>query len=184
MRSKLLVIIGLLFLAILGVIIIVAVSQQPKVAKPEMKIESGAFANNSPIPAKYTCDGANINPPLKIADVGSNALSLVLIVDDPDAPGGTWVHWVVWNIAAAKTAEIAEGSVPTGAVEGVTSFGKPGYGGPCPPSSTHRYFFKLYALDTKLSLDADSDKAQVEAAMAGHILARSELIGLYSRQSP
>jgi len=105
----------------------------------------------------------------------------VLIVDDPDAPMGTWTHWTAWNIAPA-TAEIAENSVPAGAQEGATDFGRPGYGGPCPPSGTHRYFFKLYALDTELSLPTTAVKSDIEKVMAGHILAQTELIGLYKKQ--
>lgn len=146
-----------------------------------MTISSPAFENNSQIPQKYTCDGQNTSPPLTISDVPEKAQSLVLIVDDPDAPAGTWTHWLVWNIDP-KTTEIAENSLPSGALEGVTSFDKPGYGGPCPPSGTHRYYFKLYALSTKLDLSPQVDKAQLEEAMADHILERSEIVGLYSRQ--
>jgi hypothetical protein len=145
-----------------------------------MTITSPAFKNNKHIPAKYTCDGENVNPPLEIKDVPGNAQSLVLISDDPDAPGGTWVHWTVWNIDP-KTTEIAENSVPEGAVEGVTDFGKPGYGGPCPPPGTHRYFFKLFALDTKLDLSENTTAKDLEAAMEGHIIEKAELIGLYRR---
>lgn len=146
-----------------------------------MKITSSAFQHNQTIPAKYTCDGENISPPLTISEVPEGTQSLLLINDDPDAPAGTWVHWTIWNIDPA-TAEIAENSVPQGAVEGITSFGSAGYGGPCPPSGEHRYFFKLYALDTTLDLDSKADKAQLEKVMEGHILAEGELIGLYSRQ--
>ncbi len=146
-----------------------------------MKLESPIFENNGNIPSKYTCDGGNVNPPLEIREVPENAKSLVLIVDDPDAPMGTWVHWTVWNISP-KTTEISENSVPEGAVEGITDFGKPGYGGPCPPSGTHRYFFKLYALNTTLDLDSSAKAKDIEKAMEGHILDKAELIGLYSRQ--
>lgn len=146
-----------------------------------MKISSSAFQHNQAIPAKYGCDGENISPPLTISEVFEGAKSLALIADDPDVPAGTWVHWTVWNIDPATT-EIAENSVPEGVVEGITSFGSAGYGGPCPPSGEHRYFFKLYALDTILELGADADKAALETAMEGHILAQAELIGLYSRQ--
>lgn len=145
-----------------------------------MKIESPVFENNRKIPAKYTCDGANINPPFIISGTPENAKSLVLIVDDPDAPAGTWVHWTLWNLDPALK-EIEEDSVPEG-IEGVTSFGKPGYGGPCPPSGTHRYFFKLYALDTILSISEISDKKVLEEAMKEHILASTEIVGLYSRK--
>ena len=145
-----------------------------------MIIESPEFKNNEHIPAKYTCDGEDINPPLLFNDVSEEAQSLVLIFDDPDAPMDTWVHWTVWNIDS-KTRKIAENSVPTGAVEGITDFGRIGWGGPCPPSGTHRYFFKLYALDIKLDLSSKTRKHQIEEAMAGHIIKKAELIGLYSR---
>jgi Raf kinase inhibitor-like YbhB/YbcL family protein len=146
-----------------------------------MKIESPAFENNQSIPSKYTCDGENVNPPLKISQMPKEAKSLVLVFDDPDAPAGTWVHWTIWNIDP-QTEEIAEASVPQNAVEGKTSFGRPGYGGPCPPSGTHRYFFKLYALDTVLNLDSSAKIKDIESAMEGHVLARAELMGLYKRQ--
>ena len=146
-----------------------------------MTILSSAFEHNAFIPVKYTCDGENVNPPLELKDVPSGTQSLVLVVDDPDAPRGTWVHWTVWDINF-KTAQIAEDSVPASATEGLTSFGKSGYGGPCPPSGTHRYFFKLYALDMTLDLSSTADKRMLEEAMAGHILGQAELIGLYGRE--
>ena len=148
--------------------------------KGNMKIESPVFSNNQSIPPKYTCDGENINPPLKISNVPEEAKSLVLIVDDPDAPMGTWVHWTVWNISP-QTKEIPEGAKLEGAVEGVTDFGSSGYGGPCPPSGKHRYFFKLYAIDRNLDLDSSAKKKDIEAAMEGHILEQAQLIGLYER---
>lgn len=145
----------------------------------KMKLESPAFGNMERIPSKYTCDGQDINPPLKISDVPENTKSLVLIVDDPDAPAGTWVHWLVWNISP-NTKEIPENSVPKNAVEGITSWNRVGYGGPCPPSGTHRYFFKLYALDTILDLPSTTI-SELEKAMENHILDKAELVGLYSR---
>lgn len=145
-----------------------------------MVIESSAFAHNSKIPAKYTCDGEDKNPPLKIGDVPQGTQSLVLINDDPDAPIGTWVHWLVWNIKPTVT-EIAENSVPQGGVEGTTSWNRTGYGGPCPPSGTHRYFFKIYALDCRLDLAPTTKAADLEKAMEGHILDKAEVIGLYNR---
>jgi Raf kinase inhibitor-like YbhB/YbcL family protein len=151
-----------------------------KGGEAKMRILSSAFLNNQEIPKKHTCDGENVNPPLTIAETPTNAKSLVLIVDDPDAPTGTWVHWVVFNIDA-KTKEIAENSVPTGAILGKNDFGKLAYGGSCPPSGTHRYFFKLYALDTILSLPEGVTKAEVEKTMKEHVLDRGELIGLYKR---
>ena len=144
----------------------------------ELSITSPAFQNNGTIPAKYTCDGDDVNPALSIEGIPGEAKSLVLIVDDPDAPMGTFVHWVVWNIPPKE--RIEEDSAP--GVEGVNDFGKRSYGGPCPPSGTHRYFFKIYALDAKLDLDTNSRKEDVERAMKGHMLARGEIVGLYRRR--
>lgn len=146
-----------------------------------MKILSSAFLNNQQIPSKYTCDGENISPPLLFSEIPEDTKSIVLIVDDPDAPSKIWVHWVVFNIDPT-TVEIAENSVPKGAVLGMTDFGRPGYGGPCPPSGSHRYFFKLYALDLTLNLPQNSDKKAIEKAMQGHILDSAELVGLYERK--
>ena len=147
----------------------------------ELKITSPVFAANGYIPAHYTCDGRDINPPLEIADVPAGAKTLALIVDDPDAPVGMWVHWVVWNISPT-THEIGEDSVPAGASQGKNDWNRNSYGGPCPPSGVHRYFFKLYALDTRLSLGTGTTKADLEKAMAGHVLASAEIIGLYKRR--
>ena len=147
-----------------------------------MKITSTAFENYQPIPAKYTCDGEDINPSLAFSDVPENAKSLVLIMDDPDATRGiTWNHWVMWNISV-QTTKIEENGSPPGAVRGLNSWPKKGYGGPCPPQKEHRYFFKLYALDTLLDLSEQSTKQDVEAVMQGHILEQAELVGLYKRQ--
>lgn len=146
-----------------------------------MKITSSIFKNNSPIPSQYTCDGLNVNPPLSFAEIPSTTQSLALISDDPDAPMGTWVHWTLWNIDPA-TKGIFENSVPLGAVQGMTSFGENAYGGPCPPSGIHHYYFKLYALDTGLDLPASAKKEDLEKAMSGHVLAEAELVGLYSRE--
>lgn len=145
-----------------------------------LTLKSSAFEHNGFIPRKYTCQGEDINPPLIISGVSPEAKSLVLIMDDPDAPMGTWIHWTVWNIPPT-TPEIGENSKPEG-IEGVTSFGKPGYGGPCPPSGTHRYFFKLYALDITLDLPTSAKKEDLEKTMAGHILDRAELVGLYKKE--
>jgi len=144
----------------------------------ELTITSPAFESNKPIPSKYTCDGDDVNPPLNIKEIPEETKSLVLIVDDPDAPMGTWDHWIVWNIP--PTNKIEENSVP--GTEGINDFRKHSYGGPCPPSGTHRYFFKIYALDTKLDLDPNSRKKDAEKAMKDHILAKGELVGLYSRR--
>lgn len=143
----------------------------------ELKITSSVFKNNDFIPKKYTCDGDDVNPPLTIDDVPEETKSLALIVDDPDAPMRTWVHWVIWNILPMK--EIEEDSVP--GIEGVNDFNKHPYGGPCPPSGKHRYFFKVYALSTTLDLDTNSRKEDVEKAMEGKILTKGEIVGLYSR---
>lgn len=146
-----------------------------------MEISSPAFAHNGFIPAQYTCDGDNRSPPLHISGVPGGAKSLALIHDDPDAPMGTWVHWLLWNIDP-RTAEILENSIPPGAIEGITSWGKADYGGPCPPSGTHRYFFKLYALDAMLDLRSSADMAKLEEALKNHILVQAELIGVYNRR--
>jgi hypothetical protein len=143
----------------------------------ELTVSSPAFENNKLIPSKYTCDGDNVNPPLTIEGVPDETKSLVLIVDDPDAPMGTWDHWIVWNIP--PTNKIEENTVP--GTEGVNDSRKHSYGGPSPPWGTHRYFFKVYALDTKLDLNPNSRKKDVEKAMQGHILAKGELVGLYRR---
>ena len=145
-----------------------------------MKISSPVFEHNTYIPSKYTCDGQNINPPLSIRDVPQASKSLVLIMDDPDAPMKTWLHWTVWNIDPAIS-EIAENSCPSDAVECVTSFGRTGYGGPCPPSGTHRYFFKLFALDTILDLKPGAVLKEIERSMENHVIEKAELIGLYKR---
>jgi Raf kinase inhibitor-like YbhB/YbcL family protein len=144
----------------------------------ELKITSTAFENNDFIPAKYTCDGDNINPPLNIEGIPNNSKSLVLIVDDPDAPMGIFVHWVVWNIPV--TTKINENSVPGN--EGLNSARRNSYIGPCPPSGTHRYFFKFYALDTRLDINKNSTKQDAEKAMKDSIIAKGEIIGLYKRQ--
>jgi len=142
-----------------------------------LHVSSPAFEHNALIPAKYTCDGDDVSPPLTIGGIPEGTKSLVLIVDDPDAPMGTWDHWVVWNIPPTRS--IAEDTVP--GTEGVNTYRRHSYGGPCPPSGTHRYFFKVYALDTLLSLGSNATKRDVEKAMQDHVLAKGELIGLYRR---
>jgi Raf kinase inhibitor-like YbhB/YbcL family protein len=143
-----------------------------------LSVMSPTFENNKLIPAKYTCDGDDVNPPLTIEGVPEGTKTLALIVDDPDAPMGTWDHWIVWNIPAT-TSKIAENTVP--GTEGMNDFRKRSYGGPCPPSGTHRCFFKVYALDVRLNLSPTSRKRDVEKAMQGHVLAKGELVGLYRR---
>ncbi|MFA6391902.1 MAG: YbhB/YbcL family Raf kinase inhibitor-like protein [Patescibacteria group bacterium] len=145
-----------------------------------MKITSPVFLDNEMIPSKYTCNGDNISPPLRISEVPPSTKSLALINDDPDAPGATWVHWVVWNIDS-NTFDIAEDCVMEGAVEGKNTRGDNKYGGPCPPSGTHRYFFKIYALDTLIDLDKSHGKKELEKAMKGHILEKAQLVGLYTQ---
>lgn len=147
-----------------------------------MKITSPAFESNQTIPSKYTCDGENINPPLQFKDIPGNTKSLALIVDDPDAPIGNFVHWVVFNIPPSIT-EVQENSDITNGVYGANGTGKTGFIGACPPNGQHRYFFKLYALDTMLDLQERANKQEVESAMKGHVISSSELVGLYSRQN-
>lgn len=143
-----------------------------------LKITSAAFKDNEYIPVKYTCDGVNVSPPLDIEHIPEEAKSVALIVDDPDAPGGTWVHWVMWNIPV--THHIKENEAH--GMQGMNDFSKNVYGGPCPPGGTHRYFFKVYALDNTPDLPVSATKYHLEKAMGGHILAFGELIGLYKRQ--
>ena len=146
----------------------------------KMKITSSAFQEGGNIPSKFTCDGADSSPPLQIAEIPSGAKSLALIVDDPDAPSGLFTHWMVWNISP-QTNTIAEGSTPKG-VHGTNDFGKSGYGGPCPPSGTHRYYFRIFALDSELNLPPATKRSQLAAAMKGHVVAQGELMGRYAKQ--
>jgi Raf kinase inhibitor-like YbhB/YbcL family protein len=147
----------------------------------KMKITSTAFQDNGDIPTKFTCDGADVNPALHLDTTPVEAKSLVLIVDDPDAPVGLFTHWLVWNIDP-KTTEIGESSVPSSAVQGTNDFPKTGYGGPCPPSGRHRYYFKIFALDQTLNLKPGTKRKEVDAAMLGHVIAQAELMGRYSRK--
>ena len=153
--------------------------------------EPTAFALNSifivqeqPIPINHTCDGEDLSPPLDWNQPPAGTQSFALIMDDPDAPGGTWVHWVLFNIPGDARSLLGnlppDAQLSDGSIQGVNSFGRNDYGGPCPPSGTHRYFFKLYALDTTLNLDESAGKEEVLAAMEGHVLAQSELMGTYS----
>lgn len=145
-----------------------------------MKLSSPAFGNGEEIPSIYTCEGRDIVPPLRISDVPGNAKSLALVCEDPDAPSGIFVHWALWNMDPA-TKEIKEGSSPAGTT-GKSDFGRTGYGGPCPPRGRgpHRYFFRLYALDSLLPLRSGS-RDDLESAMEGHVLARAELMGTFRR---
>ena len=149
------------------------------------ELTSTAFKEGEPIPQKYSCKGEDISPPLAWGDPPEGTQSLALIMDDPDAPAGTWVHWIVFNLPA-EVRDLPE-NMPTGmkfgdvaATFGLNSWGRNAYGGPCPPSGTHRYFFKLYALDMTLSLNAEVKKGTVESAMDGHVLAQTELMGIFS----
>lgn len=150
-----------------------------------MKLTSNAFEHGGKIPSKHTCDGENVSPPLSISDVPSGAKSLALIMDDPDVPKSVredqmWDHWIVFNIPP-DLKEIEEGEEPRGGVHGLGTNGNEEYFGPCPPDREHRYFLKLYALDAELDLPPRSSKKQVETAMEGHILERTELMGKYER---
>jgi hypothetical protein len=153
--------------------------------KMDIKLTSTAFQDGGMIPAKYTCDGANVSPPLEWSGASQTAKSLALICDDPDAPGKTWVHWVVFDLPASRTSlpenVQPQESIAGGGKQGTTDFEKVGYGGPCPPSGTHRYFFKLYALDTELNLDSKTTKNELLKAMDAHSLAQGELMGKYKR---
>ncbi len=146
-----------------------------------LKISSPAFENGGQIPLKYGCAGKNVNPSLRIDHVPQGTKSLALLFDDRDAPGGSYVHWIVWNIPPG-TKLIDENSVPEEAVQGKNDFKRNSYGGPCPPTRPHRYLFKLYALNVRLNLDPDSSKAALEKAVQGHILGQAQLTGLYKRK--
>jgi len=150
------------------------------------KLTSPAFADGQMIPSKYTADGDNVSPPLAWEGLPPGTQSLALICDDPDAPVGTWVHWLMWNIPATPPSlrehVPPQKQLPNGSRQGVNDFGRIGYGGPAPPSGTHRYYFRLYALDTVLDLPAGASRGQLEKAMKGHILGQTQLMGKYSRQ--
>ena len=153
-------------------------------APVDFALTSIIIVNEQPIPVYHSCDGEDQSPPLDWNEPPAGTQSFALIMDDPDAPGGTWIHWVVFNIPG--DARNLQGNIPPepqlsdGSIQGVNSFGRNDYGGPCPPSGTHRYFFKLYALDTTLNLDESAGKEEVLAAMEGHVLAQAELMGTYS----
>ena len=147
----------------------------------KLTITSAAFVEGTAIASKYTCDGEDVSPPLTIASTPVGTRSLALILDDPDAPIGIWVHWVAWNIPA-QTREIPENGLPGGSIQGRNDWKRNSYGGPCPPSGIHRYFFKFYALDTTLTLAPSATKGDLEHAMRGHILAAGQLIGTYKRR--
>jgi Raf kinase inhibitor-like YbhB/YbcL family protein len=151
----------------------------------DLSIRSGAFNQGGTIPSKYTCDGSDVSPPLSWLKGPEGTLSYALIADDPDAPAGTWVHWVLYNVPAAKTS-LAENvaklkKLEDGSMQGMNDFRKIGYGGPCPPGGTHRYFFKIYALNAALKVEPGLTKKQLLKEIEGHVLAQGELMGKYSR---
>lgn len=154
------------------------ISVNIKTRNQNMILKSSAFSDNQTIPAVYTCDGKNVSPPLTIAEVPAEAKSLALIVEDPDAPAGTWYHWLVWNINPA-TKEIRQEATISETVEDTNSFGKIGYGGPCPPSGTHHYIFTLYALDSDVSLPPSTTANKLKEAINSHIITQTSLTGLY-----
>ena len=141
-------------------------------------VSTEAFTQQGFIPSRFTCEGDNINPPLEISNVPEQTKSLALFMEDPDATRGTFDHWIVWNIKPGETIE--EGNIP--GVSGINSFGKKGYGGPCPPTGRHRYYIKVYALDTILDFPASSGKKELQAAMKDHVLGHGELMGHYEKQ--
>jgi Raf kinase inhibitor-like YbhB/YbcL family protein len=153
-------------------------NQTAKVETQTLKVTSPAFEHEGTIPARYTCDGAEVNPPLHISGIPDNTVSLAIIAEDPDAPKGVFDHWLVWNIDPANTVE--ENSTP--GITGQNGAGKRGYHGPCPPSSTHRYFFYVFALDTDIDLPAGSDKSSLQQAMERHIIAQGSIMGTYKRE--
>lgn len=148
-----------------------------KLEEADMRLTSREFKHNEFIPKKFTCEGEDVNPALIIEGIPAGAKSLALIVDDPDAPMGTWVHWVVYNMPVIS--RIDEDSIP--GEQGMNDFGRGDYGGPCPPTGTHHYFFKIYALDADLNLKAGLNKQALEKAMQGHIADKTELVGLYKK---
>ena len=150
-----------------------------------MNLATPAFQNGGKIPQKYSYDGGNLSVPLEWGGLPEKTVSIAVICDDPDAPGNTWVHWVIYNIPASEKG-LPEGisadrTLPSGAIQGKNSWGKIGYGGPQPPSGSHRYFFKVYALNTMLNLPSGAGKSDLMGAMTGHILANAEVMGIYSR---
>jgi Raf kinase inhibitor-like YbhB/YbcL family protein len=143
-----------------------------------LKISSPAFSHNGMMPDKYTCHGEDVSPPLQIDGVPAEAKSLAIVVDDPDAPMSTWVHWIIWNIDPSKT-NIGEGESP--GTEGINDFDRHSYRGPCPPGGTHRYFFNVYALDKMLDIPDSSEKDDLEWEMEGHVISKGRLVGLFTK---
>ena len=160
--------------------LVIALASAQAASFAQITVSSPAFQAGGTIPGQFTCKGANRNPPLQFHGIPKEAKSLVLIIDDPDAPGGLFTHWLVWNIGPATT-QLGGNSVPTGAAQGTNDFGQRGYGGPCPPSGTHRYYFRVFALDQKLDLESGAKRAALELALKNHILARGELMARFSQ---
>jgi Raf kinase inhibitor-like YbhB/YbcL family protein len=160
-------------------------SPTPNQDKPEIKLTSTAFKEGESIPRAYTCDGVSVSPPLEWSGVPKTAKTIAIVADDPDAPGGTWVHWVLYNLPAANIGLVenlaATENLTAGGFQGKNDFGKVGFGGPCPPSGTHRYFFRIYALDSELPLKAGATKAELIKAMEGHTVGQGQLMGTYRR---
>jgi Raf kinase inhibitor-like YbhB/YbcL family protein len=175
----------IVFKSFAAALMIFAVVAEAIAGEVPMELKSSAFSEGQMIPGEYTCDGKNISPPLAWSGAPEGTKSFVLISDDPDAPVGTWVHWVIYSLPPTLT-ELQEkvpstSKFPDGTLQGKNDFGRTGYGGPCPPGGTHRYFFKLYALDQALALGPGATKGQLESAMKGHILADARLMGTYRR---
>ena len=175
-------------IAVITVLLVVLQSPKTETAQPDgnpfsnlsMSLTSSAFASGGKIPGDYTCDERNVSPPLHFGTMPANAQTIALIMDDPDAPAGAWTHWIFWNLPVAA-GDLKAGDPMAKAVLGRTSFGQPGYGGPCPPSGEHHYYFRAYALDAALTLPPGSDAAALRQAMTGHVVGQAELIGTYSR---
>jgi len=184
---------NLLFGVVLALVVLAACSggddpatEEETLSDSSIELTSPAFTDGSDIPTKYTCDGEGVSPPLEWSNLPGGTKSIALIVDDPDAPGRTFVHWVLYAIspdARGLPENVPDVDItPEGARHGKSGFGRIGYGGPCPPSGSHRYFFKLYALDSELGLEVGADKSDLLQAMEGHILAQGQLMGRYQRQ--
>lgn len=186
MRTKIVILIGIVIVIVVASAILLP---KDKPAKKEANVETNSqtnfelnspvFAENSEIPDKYTCKGENVSPPLEISGVPEDTKSLAIVMHDPDAPGGDFLHWTVWNISP-DTKTIAENALPNGAVVGLTGFGKTGYGGPCPPSGTHHYVFDLYALRTTFNLSAGATRDQLEKELQAQTIAQTKLVGIVS----
>jgi len=170
-----------LLAGVLAVLLVPAASGQDTAKIAPFRVFSPAFENEGQIPKKFGCGGENVNPPLRMENIPPGTKSMALLLDDLDAPRGTYVHWILWNLPPA-TGEIRENSVPGGAVQGTNDFKKQNYGGPCPPTRPHRYVFKVYALDTFLDLGPGATMPDLEKAIRGHVLAQAQLKGSYSKK--